>query len=305
MSTPTRRRPDASMTLLVEMMERPLDPGYAAAADRRRAQGRHPATGERSPTLVLTAVLIGFLLVVAALTLRPPGTSASREKAQLVGLVDARRAHGDEQVDTINALRTEIRALQAAAPAAPDQAALTAEATRLELLTGQLAAGGPGLVLTLDDAPAAARGDGSVDPRQGSGFAEGRVSALDLQTITNGLWQAGAEAIAVNGQRLTARSAIRFAGEAILVDYRPLTRPYLLSVIGEPAQLQARFAATPAGAYLKALGDNYRIPSTVRAQDNVVVPRSPTLGLSLARPVPTGIPSTAEPSAPTTTRTNP
>ena len=45
----------------------------------------------------------------------------------------------------------------------------------------------------------------------------------DLQVIVNGLWAAGAEAIAVNGQRLTACSAIRSAGEAILVDFRPLS----------------------------------------------------------------------------------
>jgi len=306
MSTPAERRLDASMTLLVEMMDRPLDPGYAAAAERRRRDGLVPATGAAGPTVLLTAALIGFLLVVAALTLRPPGTTASREKAQLVSLVESRRAHGDEQVDAINRLRTEIAGYRGAALRSPDEAALAAELARLELLTGEVAAQGPGLTLTLDDAPTAVRGDGTVDPRQGSGFSAGRVSALDLQIISNGLWQSGAEAVAVNGQRLTARSAIRFAGEAILVDYRPLTRPYVLSVVGEPNELQTRFAVTTAGAYLKALGDNYKIPSTFRAQDKVLVPRSPTLGLLLARPVPTGIPSTAEPSAPTTTtRTHP
>ena len=36
--------------------------------------------------------------------------------------------------------------------------------------------------------------------------------------LVNGLWQAGAEAISINGQRLTSTSAIRFAGQAILVD---------------------------------------------------------------------------------------
>ena len=45
--------------------------------------------------------------------------------------------------------------------------------------------------------------------------------AQDLQIVVNGLWDAGAEAISVNGQRLTSKSAIRFAGQAILVNYRP------------------------------------------------------------------------------------
>ncbi len=41
------RRPDASMTLLTSMLERPLDPSYQAAADRRRAAGE--AAGDLEP----------------------------------------------------------------------------------------------------------------------------------------------------------------------------------------------------------------------------------------------------------------
>ena len=48
--------------------------------------------------------------------------------------------------------------------------------------------------------------------------------ARDLQIVVNGLWASGAEAVSVNGQRLTSKAAIRFAGQAILVNYRPLTR---------------------------------------------------------------------------------
>ena len=50
----------------------------------------------------------------------------------------------------------------------------------------------------------------------------------------NGLWSVGAEAIAVNGQRLTAQSAIRSAAGAILVNYRPLKPPYRVEAIGPP-----------------------------------------------------------------------
>ena len=81
----------------------------------------------------------------------------------------------------------------------------------------------------------------------------------DLQTVVNGLWAAGAEAVAVNGQRLTALSAIRSAGDAILVDYRPLTRPYVVTAIGDPATLQAavrRGARRPA---LRTLQQTYGI----------------------------------------------
>jgi hypothetical protein len=70
------------MTLITEMMERPLDPGYAAAAESRQKSGLPPATGHRSPMLVLVAVLIGALLSISALALResrkPPPAAPPR-----------------------------------------------------------------------------------------------------------------------------------------------------------------------------------------------------------------------------------
>ena len=290
-------RPDASMTLLTEMMQRPLDPGYAAAAGRREAQGLAPGTGTRSPLIIAAAVVIGFLLVVAAHALRPSGTTASRDKAQLIEQIQARQDQSDAQSVKANGLRSEVAAFEKAA-LGTQQSALADELARLGLTTGELPVAGPGLALTINDAPATAKGDGGVDPRSSDGFLPGRVTSLDLQLLTNGLWQAGAEAISINGQRLTARSAIRFAGEAILVDYRPLNPPYVISAIGDPQTLSTRFALTTAGSYLTALGDTYRIPSTLTPVDRVELPRSSTIGLTFARSDPTGIPSSSSTTPP-------
>ena len=64
----------------------------------------------------------------------------------------------------------------------------------LELSTGFAAVTGPGLRVTVDDQP--------------EGDPDGRVRATDLRSLVNGLWQAGAEAIAINGRLLipSARS---------------------------------------------------------------------------------------------------
>ena len=67
--------------------------------------------------------------------------------------------------------------------------------------------------------------------------------------------------MSINGQRLTSRSSIRFAGDAILVDFRPLSPPYVITAIGDGRELQTGFASSASGAYLKSLGDNYSIPS--------------------------------------------
>ena len=69
----------------------------------------------------------------------------------------------------------------------------------------------------------------------------------DLQLVVNALWAAGAEAISINGQRLGPTTAIRFAGEAVLVDFRPVTNPYEISAIGDPDTLSLDVPDGPAG----------------------------------------------------------
>ncbi len=301
------------MTLLTEILERPLDPGYAAAADRREAAGLPRATSTRTPLLVVSAALVGFLLVTSAFVLRPSGTTASRDKAQLIAQIQSRQAHGDAQTQAVGTLRAQIKGYQDAA-LGTQQSSLTDELARLGLLTGDVAAAGPGLTLTIDDAPSV-KANAGTDPRGTggaggtSGTDSGRVTSLDLQILCNGLWQAGAEAISINGQRLTARSAIRFAGQAILVDYRPLTTPYVVTAIGDRQDLAARFAEGVAGSYLTALRSNYGISESVATSARVEVPRSAVLDVTSAHPGADGIPSTATagptPPTPPTTPTTP
>ena len=302
MSTGPARRRDDSMTLLTEMMERPLDPGYAAAAERRQASGLPVATGLRSPLLIIVAVLIGALLGASALALRAPTTTASKIKHDLVGRIDDRRAHADAQTRLIESLRTQINTTQAAALSAQSQTGLTSELSKLELATGTVPVTGPGLVLTVDDAPTKAE---PVAPDANPGIAtvpdQGKVTAKDLQIIVNGLWEAGSEAISINGHRLTSRSAIRSAGAAVLVDYRPLTRPYVINAIGDPGSLTVEFADNNGGSYLQSLMNNYQIRSDIQNRTSIVVPGEPTLSLQKAQPVESAVTNPATTGPPTTT----
>jgi len=307
------------MTLITEMMERPLDPGYAAAAETRQKSGLPPATSHRSPMLVLVAVLIGALLSISALALRVPETTASSAKTYLVSRIEAMRSHAEAQTRLIATVRREIDNAQAAALSRQSQTLLAAELSRLELAAGTVPVTGPGLVLTVDDAAAdAGLKNPNVDPLAATAPDQGKVIARDLQIIVNGLWQAGAEAISVNGHRLTSRAAIRFAGAAILVDYRPLTRPYVITAIGDPGSLSADFAAGDGGSYLKSLEVNYKIRGDIKERDSVVVPGEPALSLRMATPVQSAVtrqtpnPTTAPPTtarttkpAPQTTETSP
>lgn len=274
----------ASMALITEVMERPLDPSYAEEADRRRSVGLPPSTGFRTPLLVIAAIVIGFLLVTAALTLRVPATAASKERAQLVERIHERQDTGDRRARQVVALRSQIDRLQSRALAGADQA-VADRVHRAEFAAGTVPATGPGLQLTVDDAaqqPAAA--DGDANPRTNAQDTGGRVVSRDLQFLVNSLWEAGAEAISIGGQRLTAQSAIRFAGQAILVDYRPLTRPYVITAIGDPDTMPATFQRGQGGAYLNALEEQFHIRAHLVVEDHLRVPGSSSVRTRLATP---------------------
>ena len=122
------------------------------------------------------------------------------------------------------------------------------------------------------------------DGQDSTGSDQGRVLDRDLQIVVNGLWAAGAEAIAINGERLTSLSAIRSAGQAILVDYRPLVPPYVIEAIGDPTRLQAGFADDIAGPYVQSLEDNYGVRVNVADETAMTLPGAGALDLRSAHP---------------------
>jgi uncharacterized protein YlxW (UPF0749 family) len=152
------------------------------------------------------------------------------------------------------------------------------------ILSGAVAVHGPGVRLSVNDAKdVAAGGDG--EPRGTSGFSDtGRVRDRDMQRVVNGLWASGAEAISVNGQRLTALSAIRAAGDAILVDNRPLVPPYTVLAVGDGQGLSRRFQDSADGLYLHALQENYGIRTGISVEDDLRLPAAPSVIVRTAQP---------------------
>ena len=151
------------------------------------------------------------------------------------------------------------------------------------LLSGATAVEGPGIKLVVDDAKDTDQGGGG--PRESTGFADtGRVRDRDMQRVVNGLWQSGAEAVSINGQRLTALSAIRAAGDAILVDNRPLVPPYTVLAVGDGKKLADAFQDSADGQYLQALQESFDIRTSISAQEKVRLPAAPSLIVRTAEP---------------------
>lgn len=273
------------MTLLTSMMERPLDPGYAAAAEQRRERGLPASTGAGRPLFIAALVVIGVVIGVSTAHLRDRDSGRAEVRTDIIQQIETRQEAVDERGSTVRELQAEIDA--ATAELDPDLVGTEQEELEsMRLTSGLVPVRGPGLRITLDDAPdSSSSADG--DPRTGTND-EGRVRSRDLQLVTNGLWSSGAEAIAVNGQRLTSRTAIRFAGEAILVNFRPLTRPYTIEAIGGSDDLRTSFAESSAGSYLTGLKSNYGIETSLTTQDDLHLPGATSVSTRQAKAVPSG-----------------
>ena len=261
--TATGRRVDASMTLLNEVIERPLDPGYAAAAEARRAGRAKPSTVAGRGLRFVLALVLGLACVWAARELRVPTGAVASASSVLADELRERSAVGDELQHENEQLRAEITRLQAAL-LGPEAEALLDETEMLSIWAGTTAVHGSGVQITMEDSERAAQGE--------PGTQDERVRDGDLQIVVNGLWAAGAEAIAINGHRLTSRTAIRTAGDAILVDLQPLVSPYVISAIGHPDELRTEFARTTAAAALNLLASQYSISSSIDPAEDLQLP---------------------------------
>jgi uncharacterized protein YlxW (UPF0749 family) len=268
------------MSLLVDLSSNSLDPGYAAAAARRVAGA---ATDRRRiPLLLVGGVLAATaVLVVAAVQARGHAPAATRSRAALVADVE-------RQSRAVAALEVEVNRLRARTEALRDRslagssagAAITAQVRAAELAAGTLAVTGPGVRVVVSDQ---------------RGGEHNRVQDRDLQAVVNALWAAGAEAIAVNGERLTAQSAIRQAGDAILVDLAPVSSPYVVEAVGAPVGLDHGFGVSAAAARMRGYAQLYGLGFRYSRAKALRLPAAAEEPLRFARPVASPSPRSAAP----------
>jgi uncharacterized protein YlxW (UPF0749 family) len=179
---------------------------------------------------VAGALLTGFLLAVGITNGRSQAEVLDARNAELVELIGLRQAH----VDTLSAQLEELRgSVTRAEEAITGPTSLRSAVTRAEQQAGLSAMRGPGLRLSLADGTGTCRGERPQDCR---------IQDTDLQLAINTLFGIGAEAVAVNGERVIATTAVRNAGGAILVNYRVLTPPYVVEAIGDPDVLARELA---------------------------------------------------------------
>lgn len=267
-----------------------LEPGYAAAA-KRRGQDGPPSRRERIGGMVLRILAlftIGFLLAVAYLQTVAEEPERTKARAGLIEQIKQQQSRTDELAGRAEQLRDDVAELRESVLSRDDAARLRA----LEATVGLARVRGDGIIVEVADAP--------PDPEANEEDAKlSRVLDRDLQHIANALWSAGAEAIAINGQRLTSTSTIRAAGSAILVDFRPIVGPYRIVAIG-PDEMADRFSASATARLMRRLVDEYGMGFAVRTADGLTVPAAGDPQLRYAHPVGTASPKPSDSGRSTT-----
>ena len=250
----TGMRPDASMSLLSDLASEAMEPEYLTT------------TSPRHSRLVtsLALLLVAALLALAAMSTTRSRSEMAAEKEDLLSRIAAERQHRDDLTAKASELDAENRQLRQETVADPS---VRADLQETELAAGAVAVSGPGV---------RARGSDAEKTADGSRV----IYDSDLTRLVNGMWQAGAEAVAINGHRITTLTPIRSAGSAITVDYVSLSPPYVLEAIGDPARMQARFARTPAAVWWQYLHDNYGIAYELQTVNgDLKLPADPAMTL--------------------------
>ncbi len=238
-----------------------------------RSAGTAGTAGRGTPhrTAAIVVAAFGVLATTAAVQTAQGADEAQSSRTVLVARVVERRETVEQLQDRILALRSEVEESEQLLPATPaNQVTAQSRLRRLQIRTGFIAVRGEGVRITMSDAPPGGE----------------LIRDTDLQLLVNGLWQAGAEAISINGQRLTVRSAIENSGSVVNINSQPLRSPYVVNAVGDRRTLQADLLASDSGIGVADLVTRFGFGFEMVNVEELVLPAAAPRTLRHAEPLP-------------------
>ena len=254
-----------TLPLLTLITQQSFDEDYVHVAERRRGRAAPTGTargGRSHRTAAVVVAIFGVLVATAAVQASREAGVNSQSRSTLVEQISTRSEDVSRRQDQIVRLRaTNVGLGERLSEATGTESAARARLQRLETVTGFGPVTGEGVRIVVDDAP--------------GGDVTQVVRDEDLALLTDGLWNAGAEAIAINGQRLSALSAIRNVGVTIKVNSRAVSPPYTVRAIGDTATLQAKLLESTHGQEFYSLVDQLGFVFDVQNEDSLSLPAAP------------------------------
>jgi len=259
-----------AMPLLDLITRQSMDEDYQHVAELHEQRGDLRPAGRRarSVTTIAAVLAFGVLVAVAAVQTSRNSSIDSASREQLIQRINTRHDAVADLQRRISALRTTTTR-QEATYGDLGRLLTTVSATRrtLAAATGWGEVSGDGVRAVLNDAP-----------NTGS---NGEVRDSDLAGLVNGLWQAGATAISINGQRFTVLSALRNSGSVVRINDVSLSPPYTVLALGDTKTLQAKFAQTTSGIRLQSITRQLGMPFSMEHVPSLTLPAAPSWMLAL------------------------
>ncbi len=267
----SQQLPDhVTLPLLTKITQQSMDEDYQHVARARDAGVEPPESPTTRALVAIVVAVFGTLVAIAGVQTARNADSDAVGRSALISQIQAEKTELAAGQDRVGQLVADMAASEEALRLMrTDQAELAARVRRLEARTGFGPITGKGMVFKVNDAE---NGDETQVVRDD-----------DLAILVDGLWAAGAEAIAINGQRLTVRTSIQNSGRAIHVNTRPLAPPYALEVIGNQDTLPARLLNTTHGAQWYALARSLAFRFSMDNDDDLTLPAARLLPLRQAQ----------------------
>ncbi len=235
---------------------------------------RLPRTRAGRVATVLVCVVAGLLITISGIAAR--GTDLRNDRnVSLRELINSNAQQNTQLQKQIDALRSEVDELSSRDLS---MGQLRRDKGEAELAASTAAVTGPGVRVTLKDAPADVKPAGVDDD-------DLVVHQQDIQSVVNALWAGGAEAITIQSQRVIATTGIKCVGNTVVLQGVPYAPPYVIEAIGSPDKLEQALDSAAAVRIYREYVDAYGLGYAQERLDVVEMPAfSGVLGIRNAQP---------------------
>lgn len=191
------------------------------------------------------------------------GVAPTQKAKELAEELKKAKEEKQQLLSEINKMEEQIKEIEEA-ESKQDALARTirADIEKYKLISGFKAVKGPGVVVVVDDPPA--------DPDFPSGGSVIMSNYDLLLSLVNKLNDAGAEAIAINEQRIVSRTEISLAGNNVNINSIPTAPPFIIKAIGNPDALEATLNIRY--GVIWEMKERFNLQVAVKKQDEVVIP---------------------------------
>ena len=227
---------------------------------------RLPPQTSRTLALIVAGLLLGLSLAVRWQGQPPPANDASTARERAAQGISELEREQEQLKATLAELRGKLASVQRqASQTTALLAQISADLERERMAAGLVALRGPGVIVQLDDSAMAANAVGPA-------AQDYIIHEYDLRDVVNLLWNGGAEAVAINDERLVNTTSIYCVGSTIMVNDTRLSPPYQIRAIGDRKQMGPLLENPAFLAGIRQKAKTYGIEFKISWADSVDIP---------------------------------